>query len=229
MITNVSQYTIEELAEQAVTKPDDFGYWGSDDMFKTWGFTGIDQNRDSDVLERCNFEVITKELIELYPNDFRIETYNHWLCGYVDRLVCRVLEVSNDFDEFNITWAFKAVIEWHERLNNYPIANDYIYDDMRIKEVIESFEELPDYLINMINTEEEYWAADLYNQLSENFGYDIYLDTLIKDDDIKLAIYQRKLWNEDEINQWNEWAFNNNLEPIPLTKVHPDQLKLFED
>ena len=229
MAIDVSQYTIQELAKQALAKPQDFGYWGSDDMFKTWGFTGIDKTGISDTLEKCNFEVITKELMEFYPNDFRIETYNHWACGYVDRLVCRILDEPDNFDEFNITWAFKAVIEWHEKLNDYPIANEYIYDDMRIKEVIESLEDMADYLLNLIDTNKEYWSADLYNQLCYNFGYDVYLDTNIQDDDIRLAIYQLQLWNENAINEWTEWTDRNNLEPIPLTKMHPDQLKLFED
>ena len=35
---------IEKYAKQATTKPEDFGYWGNEDMFDTWGFTNIDQN-----------------------------------------------------------------------------------------------------------------------------------------------------------------------------------------
>ena len=35
---DVENYTISKLAEMALKKPDDFGYWGYEDMFKTWGF-----------------------------------------------------------------------------------------------------------------------------------------------------------------------------------------------
>ena len=87
---------IEKYAKQATKRPDDFGYWGSDDMFNTWGFTNIDQNRDSDVLERANFKYITEELMAIFPDDYRIETYNHWAVGSVDRLVCRVYEEDTD-------------------------------------------------------------------------------------------------------------------------------------
>ena len=77
---------LEKYAKQATTKPEDFGYWGSEDMFKTWGFTNIDQSRDSDILTKSNFKYITEELMGIFPNDFRIENYNHWAVGWVDRL-----------------------------------------------------------------------------------------------------------------------------------------------
>ena len=51
---------LEKYAKQATTKPEDFGYWGSEDMFKTWGFTNIDQSRDSDILTKSNFKISLK-------------------------------------------------------------------------------------------------------------------------------------------------------------------------
>ena len=41
---------ILKCAKDGLQKPEDFGYWGSEDMFKTWGFCGVDKNRDSDLL-----------------------------------------------------------------------------------------------------------------------------------------------------------------------------------
>lgn len=50
-------------AKDALEKPEDFGYWGNDQMFNTWGFCGIDKNRDSKILEESNFEVDRKSVV----------------------------------------------------------------------------------------------------------------------------------------------------------------------
>ena len=88
---------ILKCAKDGLQKPEDFGYWGSEDMFKTWGFCGVDKNRDSDLLEISNFDFITKDLISKFPNDFKIENYSHWMVGNVDRLVCRILKYELPF------------------------------------------------------------------------------------------------------------------------------------
>ena len=86
-----SKMSITNLAEHALKKPEDFGYWGNEEMFKTWGFTGHDRTGMFDILQEANFKSITEDLIAKYPNDFRIEHYSHWASGWVERLTCRVL------------------------------------------------------------------------------------------------------------------------------------------
>ena len=131
---------ILKCAKDGLQKPEDFGYWGSEDMFKTWGFCGVDKNRDSDLLEISNFDFITKDLISKFPNDFKIENYSHWMVGNVDRLVCRILKYELPFidevKEKDITTAFIAAMEWLDILRDYPIADEGDYSDKQYQEAI---------------------------------------------------------------------------------------------
>ena len=120
-----------KCAGDAIEKPEDFGYWGPKDTFVTWGFCGVDKTRDSEPLQLSNFKVISSDLMEKFPNDFRIETYRHWAVGSVDRLLCRVLkeqELGIVID--NITDAFKAAMLWQDKLQSYPIADEEDYMEM---------------------------------------------------------------------------------------------------
>jgi hypothetical protein len=125
MCVNKFKENVSKCAENALKKPEDFGYWGPEDTFKTWGFCGIDKHRDSETIDISNFRVISSDLINQYPEDFRVETYRHWAVGSVDRLLCRILK-DKDFGvvEGNITDAFKAAMVWQDKLQEYPIADE---------------------------------------------------------------------------------------------------------
>lgn len=124
-----------KCAGEAIKKPEDFGYWGSEDTFVTWGFCGIDKHRDSEALQRSNFKVISADLIEKYPDDFRIETYRHWAVGSIDRLLCRVLKNKEDGIVIdNITDAFKSAMLWQDKLQEYPVADEDDYMELEALE-----------------------------------------------------------------------------------------------
>lgn len=130
--------TIEEYAAIAIKRPDDFGYWGSNEnMFVNWGITGPHQTRDSDVLERSNFEVIKVDLLEKFPDDIDVIGCSHWAVGWVDSIVCRVYD-----DDGNITDAFRTIIEWKEQLEEYPVANEEHYSEMEHEEFYRDLEDL---------------------------------------------------------------------------------------
>lgn len=219
---------LPKYATQALQKPEDFGYWGYDDMFLTWGFTGIDKNDASDLLEKSNFEVISKKLMEEYPNDFRIETYKHWAVNSVDRLVCRILKEPGEIATLNITNAFRAAMDWHNELDDYSVADEEHYLKMEFDYAIELIKDMDSNLLKLINTESESWAEDIYYHLTMNMGADI-VNEYVKNDDIQMSVYIMQLWNLDAIEEWNEWTDRNNLERIPFRKENPNQLKLFED
>lgn len=129
---------ILKCAGDALIKPDDFGYWGPRDTFVTWGFCGIDQNRDSETLQRSNFRVISADLMDRYPYDFRIETYRHWAVGSVERLLCRVLYTEeNGVVIDNITNAFKSAMEWQDKLQKYPVADENDWMELEALELEE--------------------------------------------------------------------------------------------
>lgn len=226
------QNDILTLATQSLTKPEDFGYWGDRDMFNTWGFAGIDKSRDASISEKSNFEVITKDLISKYPDDFEIENFGHWAVGSIDRLICRVLKESGNVIESSITEAFLEVIEWHKRLEEDPIADENHYSSLEFDECIDSLENMSDYLLNMIDTDNnEDWAIDIHFELVVNMNVSFYPDhgDYPKDDDIKMAIYNLQIWNLEAIDEWNKWIDQNGLERLPLRKENPNQLKLFEE
>ena len=217
----------------ALKKPDDFGYWGYEDMFKTWGFAGHDQSRDSNIMEKSNFKVITGDLMNQYPNDFRIETFAHWAVGSVDRLICRILiDETKGCDEDNITESFKASMNWHNRINDYPIADeDYYYEKLQ-DEAIDCIKNMEDYLLLVTNTEEDGWAEKIYYTLTNdlNFEFDVDAEQYPNDNKILEAVLKSGLCNPDRWGEWYEWCDEQGFDrPIFPAKENPKQLKLFEE
>lgn len=206
---------IEKYAKMATEKPQDFGYWGNSDMFDTWGFTNIDQNRDSDVLEKANFKYITEELMAIYPDDYRIETYNHWAVGSVDRLVCRVYE--DDTDKKVIASSFYLAMEWLDKLDDYPVADEETYGKMIDDDNIDSID-FWNYLnpgfVDIVNNPD--WASEVYHELEVNMDIDVRYSGF-KDNDIMMAIYQLQIWSPELFMDWYAFCDQNGLERPPFT------------
>lgn len=211
-------FNISELAEQALTRPDDFGWWGREEMFNTWGWSGIDVNNSSNVLDESNFAVVTKNLMDKYPDDFDIVGLKHWAVGHVDRLTVRILNTPGDFSEENITDAFKECIEWLISLDDYPIADDSHFDNA-------CYEYMFDYLVQDIpdevyvkNSKEE-TASMILEELSSSYdGIDyqgMALDGMsISDSAIRYAAYDLSLCSVEHRDFWDEWVKEEGLPPI---------------
>lgn len=219
---------IEEFAKQATTKPEEFGYWGSKDMFDTWGFTNIDQNRDSDALEKANFKYITEELMGIFPEDFRIENYAHWAVGNVDRLVCRVYE--DDTDKKVIASSFYLAMEWLDKLDDYPVADEETYDKMIDDDNIDSIEFWnyisPGY-VDIVNNPD--WASEVYHEL--NINMDIDVRSGFKDNDVMMAIYNLQYWSAENYQKWFDFCDEVSLERPKfsvneISKYNPNQLEM---
>jgi hypothetical protein len=227
-LMDLSNYTIVELAEHALRKPDDFGYWGDKEMFVTWGFTGHDETGIRDILQSANFKGITDHLMFAYPRQFRIEEYKHWACGSVKRLVCKILIDEKDgIVERNITDAFKAAMKIHERLNDYPVYDEDIFYGFFGEEQVKIITEAPRYLLNMVDEEDAFWVDKIINKL-DDMG--IYIDPISEvyptDNEFLTAVYECELWNQDSINLWEEWCYENEKE-YPPKKKNTNQLDLF--
>ena len=225
------QLNIEKMAVQALKKPEDFGYWGSDDMFKTWGFTGHDQSRDSGILEKSNFKVISKDLMNEYPDDCRIESYSHWLVGNVERLVCRILlDENKGAVKENITDVFKLAMRWQDDLNDYPIADEDDWSDECYKDCIETIHNMSTYLLDMIDKSNDDWAEDIYDELIgiQNIDFDTEANKYPTDDQILLATHSLELWNMEEKETWDIWTEKHSLETIYYKDKDNNQIKLFE-
>jgi len=201
-------------ASDGLQKPSDFGYWGPKDMFKTWGFCGIDKNRGSSILDISNFDYISKELMEEFPDDFRIENYNHWAVGSETRLVCRILHHKGIVEDKNITDAFRKAMKWLDDLADYLIADESDYFD---KQHLRRIQDLP-YLdvVKMINQTDTNWAADIIYQMETNGDYWDAETESPDDNQLLMAAYELRLWNAEYHQEWFDWADKNKVPRPPF-------------
>ena len=95
------------------TPKPDFAYYGD---HPDWLVT-FAQTRDSDQVERSNWQFITSSILTAYPDDAVIESMGHWAVGWVEYLL-----VKPDSP------AVKVMSDWVEVLKIYPIANDEHYE-----------------------------------------------------------------------------------------------------
>lgn len=233
---------IIELARHSLQKPEDFGWWGSEEMFVTWGWTGIDKNNASDPVEIVNFDFITEKLIEKFPDDFEIVGLRHWAVGHVDRLTCRVIKDKNaGLVEENITDAFKAAMTWQMELEDYPVADDdslFIYCENEMFEWIKS--ELP--MEVYIAKSKDETVAQIIEEMSNNDDFNsmdwILSDRWPNEDMIRYIAYDLSLCSAEYKEFWDEWCNDQTLPPIlwrddfgyasNKTHVLEGQLSLFE-
>ena len=221
-------FSIVEMAEKALTKPDDFGYWGPKDMFVTWGFTGHHLTGMSTILDKANFKVIRDDLMQEFPNNFRIENYTHWAAGYVDQLVCRVLKEPGEVTEENITEAFEAAIAWHVKLDDYPVLDEFLYSEMDMLANFKFINDLP--YKYMFNENDSDWQGKLLESLEVNMNFYVSMDScsIPNDWDIMMAAYKAELWDPENIDVWEDFCKDNGLE-FPPRKKNINQLSLFGD
>lgn len=100
-------------------------------------------NRDSDLLTRCNAKVIDEAMAPFVEDgSVTIEHHNHWACGWIDGYSIKVLQphvpvdndgisfYSIDHKFFVLTPAAQKWNELAERMNNYPVLDEHMYEDM---------------------------------------------------------------------------------------------------
>ena len=126
--------TLEILAPRAWTRPD--SYIAFDDSANPVGHYVIAaQHRDSDVLERSNFECIKRDMSELPGSDNWLYTFSasHWAVGWVEYLILR-----NDAPETALGMAAEIVAA----LEDYPVYDESHYSDLEYTEICEAWESL---------------------------------------------------------------------------------------
>lgn len=206
-------FDIVELATQSMVKPDDFGWWGKEEMFVSWGWAGIDKHNASDSLEISNFDFITKDLMTRFPDDFEIVGLRHWAVGHVDRLTCKVLiNEKSGVVEDNITEAFRAAIEWLIDLSEYPVANDDAWSEYCVEETIETIEAwIPEQIY--VAESKRMTAEVLYSEIVqfEDFDFD---SSYITENVVLYAAYESGLCDANYQDFWNEWTEQEGLPSI---------------
>jgi len=239
----VMNRNVVELATQALEKPEDFGWWGKEEMFVSWGWCGIDKNNSSDAVEIVNFDLITEDLLNRFPDDFDIVGLRHWAVGHVDRLTCRILEnPDKPIDAANITKAFKEAMRWLMQLEEYPIADDDKLYEYCLSETFDWIKmELP---------------PEVYIASSKDETASLIVDELMQDDEfevigwclegkapteemLRYIAYDLSLCSAEYREFWDEWVEENGLPPIywgdnfgaPPNAIHRlgGQISLFEE
>lgn len=225
---------VEKLAAQALEKPSDFGWWGREEMFETWGWAGVDKHRDSTILELSNFEIVYEDLKSKFPDDVEQVRIGHWAVGHCDRTIVRILiDPDNGILSDNITEAFKEAMDWHFYLLDYPVANDTHYSEMSYEASIEF---IANHMPSMIGYEVSRTeaAVAMYEQLVYDMNVMIEMDDdyYPSDHDMIIAAYNLGFIDPDYREEWEEFVAENSLaainwdEPNATHKVDPNQLKL---
>jgi len=202
-----------EKAKDCLKRPDDFGWFGGDEMFVTWSFSGINVAVNSDdIVQESNFHVISKDLMGRFPDDFDIVGTKHWAVGPLDQLRVRVLKSEGKVEYDNLTDAFKALMEWHDALETYPVADDLDYSERESEAEIKDvawrlqYTEPLKYLIHVAGDHEEL-AGDLICQINQ-YDYCSYAEPA-SDEQLLEAAFELGLCLFDESEYWNEWAESN--------------------
>ena len=121
-------------------------------------------NRDSRLLDQSNAAVISKAMepfTEAENPDVVFESHHHWAVGHVDGFSVRV------FKDGQITEAFRVYHELTERMNNYPILDEFDYSNREYEATLSNIPEAAWKLKNEFDLN-EHWVGEVYEWLSEH-------------------------------------------------------------
>lgn len=162
---------LAQAAREALTRPEDFDYFGRDDMFETWGMT-FSKHRDSEALDRSNWDVIIEALgadEEIDGDTWAVDHFGHWAVGWVERITCQVID-----DDGNVTPVFKKLHEFAQRLESYPILDEQALSQLELDEMVEWCETISahweDDGIEYEARNPDSWGSDLAAMISEEFS-----------------------------------------------------------
>jgi len=161
-LSGLGATAIEELAMQAVKQTEKLPISDSEERerLSKWA-TVVGRTRDSGLMEISNFESIYKDLETQFPDDVEIHRFGHWGVGWIEEVMVRVYD-----DVGNITPAFEAAVEWRERLEDYPVADE---DDYSMREYEATIENIETEGRNLVRDgAPEGWASEVYSWLGDN-------------------------------------------------------------
>ena len=144
-------------AEQAVKEAaqlTDFSYRGDKDLGRTWAMT-FSKSRDSGILEKSNYDAVKGDLERRFPRDVSDERFSHFAVGWLDHLLVRMLDKNG-----KVTKAGIAALEWKNRLESYPVADDEDFSRREFEATLDN--------IRSTGSLDEHTAQKVYDWLSEN-------------------------------------------------------------
>lgn len=149
-----------KFAELALGRPEDFGYFGGDDNLWKSSAPTWTKTRDSDYIERANFQVVwdglKDEFSDLFPASLDAEGYpdrdfsdwpaiyvfgaSHWAVGHIDQIVVPVkLDRDKPLGPDNLHPSFLRVLAYREAQEMYPALDgaEEIAAEMESTEITE--------------------------------------------------------------------------------------------
>ena len=142
---------LEELLKQAQEAPDH--YFGSllhleeDNQART----GFAKHRDSDILAISNYETVLADLKERFGAAVEVNSANHWAVGWIDEIVVKARNKKGRPHP-----AFIAAMEWHDKLADYPCADERDYSRREYEDLLETLENCYDVPTDKLDTVSSY-------------------------------------------------------------------------
>lgn len=193
----------------------------------------VSQNRDSDILEKSNFQVVTKEILaKASHKETKIHSFDHWACGWVEHLLIHPEDEA----------AIEAGEEWESRLKEVAYANDEHYSNMQSEAYQSHWEdwakkEFVEKILEKLGLE---WddnvrefpglsslPSDIFFEdfLMEHPGLQEFYERLAEKDKGEYHDHDGYPCIEAAINSLGYWeVFQNWL--VPPTEIDPQQLEL---
>lgn len=131
--SEASHYEPEHLELWSADGPTSFdsaaNYAGAD--LSDFYVAPVSINRDSELLDRSNWEVVTKDLCERSEHDETGEArLGHWACGWYELFLIHKDDAP----------ALKAADEWACALESYPVADEAHWSELEWDAVAEYWE-----------------------------------------------------------------------------------------
>lgn len=103
------------------------------------------RHRDSDNLQNSNFDYMVKQLTKLIGEEddeisrgefsgisnWHIESFNHWLVGWVEYIVVKVYNSDNETTE-----AFNLMHDFNRAIEDYPVLDEEDYSEREYNDLI---------------------------------------------------------------------------------------------
>lgn len=197
-------------AKASVERPSYYFPSQFEDDHPEFGRSGVSVTRDSNIIEKSNWESILAYVKETYPeSDYHVIHASHWAVGHCSELLVRVLNnydpyVDDEefFDEDNITAIFKDMMDIvHVLTCDYPIFNETVFSRMEYEEILDNIKwQSPNWSAD-VNADEVYdWLREHdFEPESESFT----------DREVELACYKLGFVDPNYQEEVSEWVSQN--------------------
>jgi hypothetical protein len=128
---------------------------------ENWAQT-VSMNRDSDLMEQSNFNTISYDMETRFPDDVEQHRFGHWAVGHIDHLFVRIYDANGEY-----TPAFDAIVEWEQRLADYPVADEDDYSRMELEATFDNIYQAGYSFVKESIPKHE-WVGPVYSWLSDN-------------------------------------------------------------